>query len=264
MSHPSYRAVFPHVRWSESSQTIRLAHGGSRGAHVASPGGGITGRGADIIIIDDPLGASHADDDSRREQINRWYDQNIYQRLNDKAKGVVIVVMQRLHIDDLAGHLLKQEGWEHLSLPAIANEDERYPRLYGDQIVRRQGEALHPGLEDRDQYRQMMQDMGAVSFMSQYQQHPYPPGKGRGYHGAITILPKDPRTPLSHGGMFFSHLSEERILLEKVFGEPLGLMPGCPPPMMGEEWEACYGGPRETPELNMLPQDMIPKIRVGA
>ena len=70
---------------------------------------------------------------------------NIYQRLNDKTKGVVIVVMQRLHVDDLTGHLLKQEGWELLNLPAIATEDERYPRLYGDRVIRRKGDALHPG-----------------------------------------------------------------------------------------------------------------------
>ena len=75
MSHTKYRSLFPHLRWNESSQTIRLAHGGSRSAHTASPSGGITGRGADMIIIDDPLSASHADDDSRREQVNHWYDQ---------------------------------------------------------------------------------------------------------------------------------------------------------------------------------------------
>lgn len=209
-----------------------------------------------MIIIDDPLSASHAGDDNRREQINRWYDQNIYQRLDEKAKGVVIVVMQRLHVNDLTGHLLKQDGWEHLNLPAIATEDERYPRLYGDRFVRRRGEALHPGLEDRDQLRQMVSDMGAVPFMAQYQQDPYPPGKGQGYHGAITILPKDPKTPLSYGGMFFGHISQERVLLENIFGEQLGLKPGCPPPMTNEEWVKRFGGPRKIPELNMMPKDL--------
>lgn len=261
MSHPGYRAVFPHVRISESGQTIRLPHGGSRSAHVASPSGGITGRGADIIIIDDPLSASHAGDDNRRGQINHWYSQNIYQRLNDKANGVVIVVMQRLHVDDLTGHLLKQDGWEHLNLPAIATEDERYPRLYGDRIIRRQGEALHPGLESRDQLRQIIPGLGAAQFTSQYQQDPYPPGKGRGYHGAITILPKDPKTPLSHSEWFFGHISQERILLEKIFGKRLGLKRGCPPPMTNEEWQERFGGPREIPKLNILPRDGIPTTK---
>lgn len=239
MSHAKYRSLFPHLRWNESSQTIRLAHGGSRSAHTASPGGGITGRGADMIIIDDPLSASHADDDNRREQVNHWYGQNIYQRLNDKTKGVVIVVMQRLHVDDLTGHLLKQEGWEILNLPAIATEDERYPRLYGDRVIRDKGEALHPGIEDREQLRQMMLDMGALAFMSQYQQDPYPPGQGKGYRGAITALPPEPGMSEMNCAWFFGHIPEEDTVLEKVFGERPSFRPGTPNLTL-EEWEKKY------------------------
>jgi len=252
MTHPGYRAVFPHVRISESSKTIRLVHGGLRSAHVASPGGGITGRGADIVIIDDPLGASYADDNDRRERINAWYDQNIFQRLNNKTSGVVIVVMQRLHIDDLTGHLLKQDGWEHLNLSAIAVEDEVYTLRDGRKVGSRQGEALHPGLEDCEQIKKIMLAIGAIPFMAQYQQDPYPPGKGLGHHGALTVLPNDPSIPLGLCGPVFGHLREEDILLERIFGIRLGIQAGPPPPMTTEEWMSYYGGPREIPELPIV------------
>ena len=186
MTHPNYRSLFPHVRISESNRTIRMAHGGSRSAHVASPGGGLTGRGADIIIIDDPLGASYADDDNHREGTNLWYDRNVYQRLNNKKDGVIIVVMQRLHVDDLTGHLLKKGGWTHLRFPAIAMEDESHVLSDGRKVGRAKREALHPALENRDQLLEAMHGIGAKPFMAQYQQKPYPPGEGEG-------LPVQPR-----------------------------------------------------------------------
>ena len=186
MTHPSYRALFPHVRVSESNRTIRLGHGGSRSAHIASREGGLTGRGADIIIVDDPLGASYADDDIRRKETNLWYDRNVYQRLNNKKKGVIIVVMQRLHVDDLTGHLLKQDGWTHLRFPAIATEDESYVLSDGRKVGRSKRDALHPALENWDQLLEAMHGIGAKPFMAQYQQQPYLPGEGEG-------LPVQPR-----------------------------------------------------------------------
>ena len=242
MSHRNYKALFPHLRWNETSQTIRLVHGGSRSAHAASPSSGITGRGADMIIIDDPLGAGYADDDKRREQINRWFDQNIFQRLNDKASGVVIVVMQRLHVDDLTGHILKQEGWEHLNLPAIAVKDNRYPSLYGDRIIRREGEALHPGIEDRDQLKNVLFDIGAQNFMAQYQQDPYSPGLGNGHNGPVTIVNKQKNKQTTA----FFRIPEERFVLDEVFGEATGFSnEGLSLINSAEDLERMYGGPRK-------------------
>ena len=53
-----------------------------------------------------------------------WYGGTLVSRLNDKRTGSIIAVMQRLHEDDLAGHLLRQGGWNHLNTPAIALEEE--------------------------------------------------------------------------------------------------------------------------------------------
>ena len=84
----------------------------------------LTGRGADIILIDDPLKPEEALSDAQRKAANEWYDHTLYSRLNDKRHGAIVIIMQRLHEDDLVGHVLAQEGWEVLSFPAIAEADE--------------------------------------------------------------------------------------------------------------------------------------------
>ena len=99
-----------------------------QGARMStSVGGVLTGRGADLIIIDDPLKPDEALSETRRKTVNDWYDNSLLSRLNDKTKGCIIIIMQRLHQDDLVGHVLEQEDWEVLSFPAIAEED-RDPR----------------------------------------------------------------------------------------------------------------------------------------
>ena len=89
-----------------------------------SVGGVLTGRGADLIILDDPLKPDDALSETRRTGVNEWYDNTLLSRLNSKETGVIIIVMQRLHQDDLVGHVMDQEDWEVLSFPAIAEEDE--------------------------------------------------------------------------------------------------------------------------------------------
>ena len=101
-----------------SLQELATTAGGFRLA--TSVGGVLTGRGADLIIIDDPLKPEEAMSESRRAAVNEWFDGTLYSRLNDKAKGAIVIIMQRLHEDDLVGHVLRQEGWEVLSFPAIA------------------------------------------------------------------------------------------------------------------------------------------------
>jgi hypothetical protein len=65
----------------------------------------VTGRGADLIIVDDPMKADDALSDARRQSVNTWYDNTLRSRLNRQDEGAIIVVMQRLHADDLVAHL---------------------------------------------------------------------------------------------------------------------------------------------------------------
>jgi len=99
----------------------------AQGSRVAtSVGGVLTGRGADIIIIDDPLKPEEALSQAHRRAANERFDHTLYSRLNDKRSGAIILIMHRLHEDDLVGHVLAQEDWEVVRIPAIAEEDETH------------------------------------------------------------------------------------------------------------------------------------------
>jgi hypothetical protein len=236
MTHERYRALFPHVRLDESSGRVTTPHGGCRLA--LTPSAAITGRGADVVIIDDPQSPSDADDAGAARDVRSWYDRNIYPRLNDKKKGVVIVVMQRLAHDDLTAHLVEQGGWEVLSMPAIAMADERMPESLGGGLARSKGEALHPLREDLQELREALQRMGAKAFMAQYQQEPYAPGAGEGRGGAFHMVRQSPAHGEEYSPVFFTQMPEEMFVLESVFGEPLGVRTGPPPPLTEEAWLA--------------------------
>jgi len=110
----------------------------------------LTGRGADIILIDDPLKPEEALSDAQRKAANEWYDHTLYSRQNDKRRGAIVIIMQRLHEDDLVGHVLAQEEWEILRFPAIAETDEEHQieTIWGpERFTRRRGEALHSDRE---------------------------------------------------------------------------------------------------------------------
>ena len=93
---------------------------------ATSVGGMLVGRGADFLIIDDPMKPEEAASETQRKTVNDWYDHTLITRLNDKRQGCIIIIMQRLHEDDLVGHVLEQEGWQQVRLPAIAEEDETH------------------------------------------------------------------------------------------------------------------------------------------
>ena len=182
MEDPFYREVFAGTRISAKKQLtsdFMTTHNGGRMA--TSVGGVLTGRGADYLIIDDPLKPDEAVSDVRRKNVNDWFDHSLLSRLDNKETGVIIVIMQRLHLDDLVGHLLEQGGWELLSLPAIAVEDEthRIVTPFGVRThVRRIGEALHPQRESLQSLAAMRRAMGEYVFAGQYQQDPVPLGGG--------------------------------------------------------------------------------------
>ena len=141
----------------------------------------MTGRGGNFIIIDDPLKPEEAVSDGRRDAVNEWYERTLYSRLNDKATGCIIIIMQRLHEDDLVGHLVQQGGWRVLKFPAIAVEDETHiisTRLGQRTVQRRVGEALHPERESLDILENISRTLGEYNFSGQYQQEPAPLGGG--------------------------------------------------------------------------------------
>ena len=170
---PWYQALFPRMRPAKDSGTeLVTTTGGSRFA--TSVGGTLTGRGADLIVIDDPLKAEDAMSEPARRRVIEWYGGSLVSRLNDKEKGPIVVVMQRLHEDDLAGHLIEQGGWHHLDLPAIAVEDSEIQIGQGKCFVRRPGDVLHAARESREILDRIKAEIGSLMFSAQYQQRPVP------------------------------------------------------------------------------------------
>ena len=151
-----YRQVFPAARLNPAKlaeHEFETMVGGYRLS--TSVGGALTGRGGNILIVDDPIKPSDAGSLPHRTAVKQWFDGTLLSRLDHKANDVVIVIMQRVHVDDLVAHLLEQEGWTHLQLPAIALTDESFTLsadgpYRGKRVGRRAGEALHPAREPLD------------------------------------------------------------------------------------------------------------------
>lgn len=176
MSSAFYRGLFPQAALSPDRLSVDDFMTRARGFRMAtSVGGSLTGRGADVIILDDVLKPIDALSETVRRAANEWYSHTLMTRLNDKEKGVIIIVMQRLHQEDLVGEVMEREPWEVLSLPAIAEKDEDYlieGPLGNHRYVRKVGEALHPERDTVETYRKIRDAIGEYNFQSQYQQNP--------------------------------------------------------------------------------------------
>ncbi len=168
-----YRSLFPHTMLSKlTEERLETTVGGFRFA--TSPGGPVTGLGADYIIIDDPIKPDEAASEGVRDRIFRFYQQTLLSRLNDKARGRIVWVMQRVHEDDPCGRLLPSGQWRHLCLPAIATKDEDIP-IVGEEVHhRRIDDVLHPAREPRSTLEDLRQGLGSHIFEAQYQQSPVP------------------------------------------------------------------------------------------
>ena len=106
--------------------------------------GGVTGLGADYIIIDDPVEIKDCDNTKWLTHVNELFDNEIITRLDNPKKGGVAVLAHRLHEDDLPGHLLSQSGWTLLKLPLIAPRARTYHLGNGEIWERQKGELLMP------------------------------------------------------------------------------------------------------------------------
>ena len=146
------------------------------GRFATSLGGVMTGRGADFVLIDDPLKPEEALSSVQRQNVNDWYDHTLVSRLNNKLTGCIIIIMQRLHEDDLVGHVTQQGGWRLLKFPAIAGRRESHHRdaLWSQNFSPKRGEALHPEREPLYVLAQLRESMGEYNFYGQYQQAPAP------------------------------------------------------------------------------------------
>jgi hypothetical protein len=159
----------------QSQTEIGTTAGGYRLA--TSVGATLTGRGADIIIVDDPLKANEAHSPTARQGSIDWFNSTVHTRFNNPKKGKVIVVAQRLHAEDLPGHLIEAGTWEMLILPAINPKTQLYDIVRGGSRARfAAGRILQPSRHDEQGLAQLKKEMGEHDFEAQFNQQPLPPG----------------------------------------------------------------------------------------
>ena len=172
-----YNRVFPNTRISASKDS-ELEFATTMGGYrlTTSIGGTLTGRGGNLIIIDDALKPQDAYSELARDSVKQWCSNTLLSRLDDKNNDAIVVIMQRLHMDDLVGHLLEQEGWTHLNLPAIAETEHQIPVGPAQSHLRRPGDVLHPEREPRAVLDELKRAMGSLDFAAQYQQEPVAEG----------------------------------------------------------------------------------------
>ena len=159
VSDELYKEIFE-TRLKQDDQNKAKWKTNKKGSYTSvGVGGPLTGRGANVLIIDDPIkNREEAESETIRKKVWDWYTSTAYTRL--EKNGAIIVIMTRWHLDDLAGRLLDYEEhggehWEVISFPAVAEQDEDY---------RKEGEALWPAKYDLDALMNIKQNIGAYDW----------------------------------------------------------------------------------------------------
>lgn len=178
ISSPWYQSLWGNrVKLADDQNLKSEFQNEARGVMIAtSTGGGITGKGGDIIIVDDPHNPLQALSDAERATALRHFDHTLSTRLDDPKRGAIVVVMQRLHEQDLTGHLLAKQGWEHICLPAVAERHEvwKFPVTKRKPVERQPGDLLWEARFPQEVLDNLKKDLGSYMFAGQVQQRPSP------------------------------------------------------------------------------------------
>lgn len=163
-------------------QNEKVAYQNTRMGHMVatSIGGTATGKGGNYIVVDDPHNPKQTESDTQRLSALEFFDRTLSTRLDDKKRGAIVVIMQRLHEQDLTGHLLERGGWEHLNIPAIAEGGKtiiHFP-ISKKEVIREEGDLLWPEREGQTEIEKAKAELGEYGFAGQYQQRPSPAGGG--------------------------------------------------------------------------------------
>ena len=199
MKDEAYQALFPKVNLRPDSQNAERWKTKEGGGYVAAGiGGGITGKGAHVLIIDDPIkDAEEADSEVIREKAWNWFGSTAYTRLAPNSG--VLVIQTRWHDDDLSGRLITKmteqikeglpreeiDDWEIILYPAIATEtewlmpdgsitqaeEEPHAQAYH---LREKGEALHADRFPLPRLTQIKRQLQPRHWSALYQQNPMP------------------------------------------------------------------------------------------
>lgn len=239
MGSERYRSLFPNLRLRFAGTTIQTGQGG--GLRTATVGQQLSGHGADLVVVDDPLSPSHSADDHLRKEVNSWFDTEVLQRLNNRAEGAMILVMQRVHSSDLSGHLTYgDQKFEFVVLPSIATREEKWFLSDGQFHFRQQGKVLHPDTDTPEQQIELWKQVGSFVYATQYLQ--CTAGTEDGPMKFLYEPRGDNWTPENwsrRGGL--RRITLDRYIWHYAFGKPLpehANWVSHPPFRSIEEWEA--------------------------
>jgi predicted phage terminase large subunit-like protein len=226
--------------------------------------GGVMGDGGDTVLLDDPHDRQGAHSEAEREAALTTYDEAIITRLNDPKSSAIVIIMQRLHHNDLSGHVLKNKGeWEHLMLPMRFEVARRSVTSLGFRDTRTyEGELLWPERFPEEVVASLEITLGTYGTAGQLQQRPSPAGGGILKTDRFRLWPADKDLP----DLFFIVQSYDTAFTEKTSGDPTGcevwgvfehekkrrvLLLDCWNERLGypalkqrvmEDWQARYGG----------------------
>jgi phage terminase large subunit-like protein len=185
----------------------------------------VTGRGGQIIVIDDPNATNEAESEAKIQTVTDWWDQTMNSRLNDRETGAFIIIQQRVAEGDLTGHILENhsDGWDHLVLPMRYEPDRSLVTSIGWKDPRTvEGELLWPERFSEHTVKALEREAGPWTFAGQYQQRPEPKGGG--------IIKKawwnlwgdgvNPLAPLAYPPMSFILASLDTAFTERTENDP--------------------------------------------
>ena len=214
-----------------ADQNVKAEFVNDRRGHMlaTSMGGTATGKGGNILIVDDPHDVTRAASDTMRTADNLEFDQKFSTRLDDKKDGVIIVVMQRLHNEDLTGHILANEkdvahggDWHHLKLEGEAEQKTIIVFPRSKKVMERQeGEPLHAAREDKAALAKQRVKLGPYGYATQYQQSEAPREGGlfkRDKWMRYESLPADMDLVMDFWDMSFKDLQGNDWVCGQVWG----------------------------------------------
>ena len=175
-----YKQLFPKSEISNDQSSAYDFKTISRGGRfAASVEGSLTGRGGNIIIIDDPIKTTDMANENALNKVQEWYTSTLLSRLDNQEDGVIILIMQRVHENDLTGYLLDKESdkWEHIVMPMIATEEEQWD-VENKTFIRHKGDVLNKQYISFEKCNELKIELGEYVWNAQYQQEPCPVGGG--------------------------------------------------------------------------------------
>lgn len=169
-----YRALWPHIVLTRTGET---SFGNSlTGSREGVAFGSLTSQRGDRLLLDDPHSTETAESDVERAKTTRRFREGGLNRLNDQARSAIVVIMQRMHEEDVSGIILKlMPEYVHLCLPMEFEPDRRCDTRIGFRDLRMiAGELLDPVRFPRDEVEKLKIGMGEYAYAGQYQQRPVP------------------------------------------------------------------------------------------